>query len=339
MKNKSLLFRVDGGKVWGVSMGHVQRCLALSELLADQYEMTYVMQDYPDGVEQVRRAGYPVEVIDVGSDNDRQLIDLYRKYRPSKIIFDLKQNAYNEIFDYVRSQGSQAVAFDITGDCSGSPDLIINDSFVPAFTHYSQVNGQTRLALGPKYFLMTQKPEVSPLRERAENVMITMGGSDPAGLTQKILPALIHHSALCRFNVVLGPAFTGADAIEALCQNEDRIRLFKNPQDFLTMLSRQDIVITAAGRTLYECAYLRRPVITVPTIEHEALTSAEYARLTGSIDIGPWNEADSPVQLARALDIYLNSYEKRESVFNASGSVVDGSGAERILDLLKSGAD
>ena len=34
-----ILIRVDGGKVWGISMGHVKRSLILAQALADKYKI------------------------------------------------------------------------------------------------------------------------------------------------------------------------------------------------------------------------------------------------------------------------------------------------------------
>ncbi len=332
---ETVLFRVDGGKVWGISMGHIKRSLLLSSLLAEEYRIVYIMRNYQDGVAYVRKQRIEVETIDIDDDRDDLLIQLSEKYAPAKIIFDLRITPYIDIFDYARVNNIQTVVFDIIGKCAGSPDILINDSFVEEFTKYPHLNIQTKLALGPEYFLLEKQPDITPIKSTVQDLMITMGGSDPADLTVKVLSALMKQNIEYNINIVLGPSFTEHKKICGLVNNKSNIKIHQNPANFLELLSRQDIVVTAAGRTLYECAYLGRPVVIVPSIEHEAVTSAAYSRLTGSLNIGLWDETTSPIKIHNALSAYIDNYNLRASVFSTSRSLVDGQAVKRILPLLE----
>ncbi len=278
---RTVLFRVDGGRVWGISMGHLKRALLLAGRLADSYRIVFIMKNYIDGVAFAQQQGIEVEIIPVDADIDEQLITLCDKYKPEKIIIDLRSTPYTEFFSYTRSRNIQTVVFDITGECTGSPDILINDSLVKQFTRYAHVSAQTRLACGPQYFMVECCHPIVPIREEVMDIMITMGGSDPAGLTVKILNSLLGRAFPYTINVVLGPAFTDRGAVREIAGTKRSVTIYENPANFLELLSRQDIVISAAGRTLYECAYFGRPVIIVPSIEHEVLTAAEYEILSG----------------------------------------------------------
>ncbi|MCX5816451.1 MAG: hypothetical protein NTX75_09455 [Proteobacteria bacterium] len=331
---KTVLFRVDGGRVWGVSMGHVRRSLILSSQLENEYKIIYLMKDYKDGIEYVRNQGMEVEIIDIDDDSNDRLIKLSEKYSPVKVIFDLKETPYTDFFDYARSKRIQTIVFDIVGSCIGYPDVLINDSFVDEFKKYPHITKNVKLALGPDYFLMERCPEVEPIKESVHNVMITMGGSDPAGLTVKIVSCLLEHDLNYKLNVVLGPTFVEYKELYNTLRSNNLRQIYNNPPDFLGLVGSQDIIITSGGRTLYECAYLGRPVIVVPSIDHEKKTSAEYARLTGSIDIGLWNDKMSPAAIKAALDLYIQNRSSRQSIFEASRGIVDGRAMQRILSLL-----
>ena len=100
------------------------------------------------------------------------------------------------------------------------------------------------------------------------------------------------------------------------------------------ILSQQDIVITSAGRTLYECAYQGRPGIVVPSIEHEGKTSAEYSRLTGGFDVKLWRDEESPNIILQSLREYTRDVSRRKAVFRASRKLVDGKGLKRVLSIV-----
>jgi len=314
-------------------MGHIKRSLLLADKLSHTYKIVFIMKKYSDGVKFVTQKGFEVETIDIDDNNDASLIKFSDKYSPAKVIFDLYSNPYTTFFDYARKKQIQTIVFDILGKCCGSPDILINDSFIKEFTNYSQLSDKTKMYLGPSYFIMDNPPSIIPLKDSVRNVMITMGGSDPAGLTVKILKVMMN-TVNYHTHVVLGPAFTEHKSIYNIAKNREFIKIYENPLNFLELLSSQDVVISAAGRTLCECAYLGRPVIVVPSIEHEAKISLEYARLTGSFDIGLWNEEVSPNKVISALNKYANSYTLREYVFNYSMGLIDGLALERIMTLL-----
>ena len=316
-------------------MGHIRRSMLLSDALADRYEVIFIMKNYSDGVAFVQNSGRQTEVIDVTDDDDETLISLCDRHAPQKVIFDLYANNYSLFFDYARSNRVKTIVFDIIGKCRGVPDVLINDSFVEEFTDYRQLSGRTALYTGPDYFLIDRPYSIPPIHTYVREIMVTMGGSDPAGLTGKILSSLVKINAPdCTINVVLGPAFSAHGEIDDLARSHDCITVYKNPLDFLELLSRQDIVITAAGRTLYECAYFGRPVIIVPSIDHETITAKAYAERTGSFNIGLWNDATSPYAIIDRVNSYRD-YLFRKEIFNVSRKLIDGNGLKRVLRAIE----
>ena len=331
-----MLFRVDGGKVWGISMGHIKRSLILSTALAkNKYRVIYIMKNYPDGVAYVRQYGFYVDTIDVEDNSDDCLIALCKKYSPKHVIIDIFHLYYNVFFQYARENSIQTIVFDTLGNCVGQPDILFNDSLVSKFTDYSHLNGKTKTFIGPKFFMIEDTPEIVQIsNDKVQNIMITMGGSDPAGLTIKILRSMIERLLEFNVNVVLGPSFNEEKDVYALLETRHSVVIYKNPENFLNLLSRQDIVISSAGRTLYECAYFGRPSIIVPSIEHERETAKEYAKHVDVFDVGLWDEMLSPDKIFRAITQYKNNYYLRKNAFTLGRTLVDGSGLKRIIRII-----
>jgi len=328
------LLRVDGGHVWGVAMGHVRRSLLLAKALAHKYNFIFVMKNHVDGVSFVKKQGYRVREISINDDSDETLINLCEELAPEKIIFDLFQNPYEAVFNYARKKKIHTIVFDILGKSKEPSDILINDSFVPAFVLYPFLSKKTKLFYGPKYFILGKAPKIQPVRKAMKDVMLTMGGADPAGLTVKILNVLLENALNYRLHVVLGPAFREPQKILNLVAGRKQVIVYQNPKGFLSHLSHQDLVISAAGRTLYECAYFGRPVVVVPSIEHEAIVSSEFGMCTGNLDIGLWDETSSPAKIKAALDRYNNAPSIRRTIFKTSRCLVDGLGLKRVLHVI-----
>lgn len=335
MKNL-FLFRVDGGKIWGVSTGHIARMLLLAKLLKSKFRIIFIMKDFPEGVSYVKEAGFTVETIDAQDDSDATLISFCEKFTPKKVIFDLYSNPYLDFFDYARNKNIRTIVFDVVNKCPGVPDILINDSLVDKFTSYKYLIAKTKIYRGPEYFLLDNPPVVVPVQREVKKIMLTMGGSDPANLTLKILNVLLRKNTSEDYllNVVLGPLFQEKNKIIAFTKNFSYVRVLDSPSGFLNILSKQDIVITAAGRTLLECAYLGRPVIIIPSIDHEAVISSIFSEKTGAFDLGIWDRRSTPLKLLKSIAEYKNSYELRCSTHRANRRLIDGRGRERVLNII-----
>ena len=329
-----LLFRVDGGRVFSVSMGHLIRALTLAKRLQNQYKIIFVAKNYPDGIAYIRKFGFDVEIIETSDDSDITLNNLCDKYYPQTIVIDLFSCPYVSFFEYAHSRKYRTVVFDTVGKLKGVADIVINDTLVNDFVNYSDLNHQSKLYLGPKYFMIGNPPEIITPRDTVKDIMITFGGSDPTGLTVKVLQVLLETDIEYNVHVVLGPAFTEHQRIYETAKKHKFIIIHNNPDNFFEILNQQDIVICAAGRTLYECAYFGKPVVIVPTIEHETITAIEYAKITGSFYTNIWNETETPTKIIEFLDIYKNNLLLRKSVYDASSNLVDSLGIKRILDVI-----
>jgi spore coat polysaccharide biosynthesis predicted glycosyltransferase SpsG len=329
-----ILYRVDGGKVWGISLGHVKRSLMLASHLVRSAEVIFAMKNYADGVKYVEDSGFRVITLDQDDDRDQSVLEICDKFKPNKLLIDLIHNPYASLFSYCRHNRIQTVVFDILGKLKDSPDIIINDTIVKNFAEYTEISKETQLCIGPQYFII--QDDIKPIepRKTVEQVLLTMGGSDPAGLTVKVLRAVVGHNFNFKLNVVLGPLFTEQQRVYEIISGQPHILVHENPENFIELLNEQDVIITAGGRTLYECAFLGKPVSIIPSIEHELVMARAYAEATGSQFLPGWEDPGSGQQLLAALDYYARSYSVRKSIYESSRKVVDGKGVTRILELI-----
>lgn len=332
-----IIFRVDGGNVWGISMGHIIRSLSLANHLKKRYKIIFLMKNYFDGVDYVKKLGWDVYTISIEDDTDETLIDFCKEQKPVKIIFDLNNFNFPFFTQYAKEIGLDVIVFDIKGNVQGEPSTIINDSIAHEHVNYHHLDKNIKLYIGPKFFLLPKEylnKNEKKINLVAKNIVITMGGSDPAGLTIKIIKGIHSNFLNVHYHIILGPAFDNTKIIKEVSESLQNVSIYIDPPNFMNILFNADIAITAGGRTLFESAFLGIPVIILPSIEHELVTAIEYSKRTDAINLGMWDDERSPHSLFLSLRNYLNNYEKRQSISKASKNLIDGMGLFRVIDII-----
>lgn len=279
-----VLFRVDAGRLPGLSFGHLSRCLLLSRTLRNQGRPTaLLMRELTDGVAFARSQGE--QVLSPAPENLR--------HHPARaLVIDLPYEPEPELLDEARHQGLQVVYLDDTGRPNIHADVVLNTSILARPDMYPRVR---RKLLGPEYFFLDARDlslahRSRPNRKvsRSLHMVMTFGGSDPTGLTDKALTAmtalateagLIPQAPDLRLDVVCGPGFASFNKVRTLAA-QISARVLVAPPRLLPLLAEADLVICAGGRTLYECHALGIPVLAV------ASTPAEAAAVEAFVERG-----------------------------------------------------
>ncbi|NOZ28641.1 MAG: hypothetical protein GXP39_11390 [Chloroflexi bacterium] len=336
-----VLFRVDGGRIWGVSLGHVFRCLALAGELRERQgaHVAFLMRDYEAGVRLVASRGFDVQTIDreAGWEQEAAIIE----GRPEEVVvFDLVDVAGKDT-GRLMDRGKRIVVIDDTGNKRIEAHAVVNGSIVPEFLRYPESGRDTRYYLGPRYCILGEEFDDPPYREvQAEvgTILVSMGGSDPAGLTWKVARMLGRSLYTCNLVVVLGPGFEGRAAVEsALRSYGGNCVVIENPSALASLMQSADLMILAGGRTAYEAARLGVPGVIIPSAEHEERVAEAFAR-EGTFLFLPqgWRlpEEEFERRLAPILDRLLNDRSLRARMSERGSSLVDGRGRRRVARLL-----
>lgn len=328
------VIRVDGARIWGLSMGHLARAADLAQVIREGAgDVLLAMKNYPDGVDYARSRGLAVELLDPADDGEAHLIGLVRRLRPASLVVDLPRTPYRELFRVCRTLGTRTLVFDIAGGLDGEPDHVVNDAVAPELVRYPDLPPGVSLHLGPAWSVLASLPDASPPEEEVRKVLLTMGGSDPAGLTLKVLETLGDLLARFEATVVLGPLFAHEAQARELASPYASVRVVKAPPDFADLMAGADLVLSAGGRTLYELAALGRPVVVLPTIEHEDAAGRAMVHSARFACVGLWKDGLTPTLVREAVECMLPR-ERRLETWEAGRALVDGKGLQRIVALL-----
>jgi spore coat polysaccharide biosynthesis predicted glycosyltransferase SpsG len=103
-----------------------------------------------------------------------------------------------------------------------------------------------------------------------EEVLVTFGGTDPANLTLRALEALELVPAEFAVTVVLGRGYAAEHSLTAWARRTRRAHaITRDSRAISAHMSRADLAISSAGRTVYELVACRTPTLVLAQNERE----------------------------------------------------------------------
>lgn len=346
VKNKpaKLLIRADANAAIGT--GHVMRCLALAQACQTRgVDVQFACVECTEGIRQrIMEEGVGVVSIDGdsgSSDDSTALLALAEEYAANWIVLDGYQFGI-EYQKRVRGSGYSLLVIDDYAHLEEyHADVLLNQNLGATADLYPHINPDCQMLLGPKFALL--RKEFWPWREwqrdipeKAENLLVMMGGSDPDGVTLKILAALASlPNTSIHLRVVVGAANQRSDEIvktaDALPM---KVEVLRNVQNMPELLAWADLAVSAAGSTCWELMFMGVPTLTVVLADNQWVV-AEPLDSTGlSINLGEHKKV-STSDVCAAVSSLISDPNRRRQMIIADREQVDGMGAERVFGMLR----
>ena len=270
----TVLFRVDAGKVPGLSFGHLERTAILSRALREEHgvETVFLMRPNPEGLARAKALGLRVVPLDEGAPQVRGV---------GALVIDLPGDLPGdpELLAQARAEGWQVAVLDDTGRDLCPCDVVLNSSVLASPEAYPRAR---KKLLGPEFLILDKafsRARHAGSGRRPPTVLLTFGGSDPTGLTARVLAAMALVEAPCRLEVILGPGFGDAGEIQRLASGQ-KVRecaVTVAPGEMLPFFTGCDLAVCAGGRTMYELRHLGAPMLAVASTVEEARAVAAFA--------------------------------------------------------------
>lgn len=335
MPNQRVLIRVDGGRLYGISLGHVFRCLALAKVLKKNHhaQVTFIMKDYADGVAVVKNHGFQVQTIscDIGNDEEISIIE---QCSGDVVVFDLIDIGEKHT-GRLLGKVKRVIAIDDMGNKKIEADVIVNGSMVTRFHSYPPSGKPMTYYVGPQYCVLGEEFENIPpreVREEVENILVSMGGSDPTGLTAKIAGQLASQTVSGIINLILGPAFNGEKEINAIIEkSRNRFMVYRNVSSMAEMMLQADVAISAGGRTVYELAATGTPSLVIPSAPHEMVFMDALMRLRENFCV--LASIERPGDIVHNLAL-LQDRDRRTVMSRHGQTLIDGKGYKRVAEIV-----
>lgn len=339
----TVLFRADAGAAIGT--GHVMRCLALSQELADRGAGVHlVAAELPPGIEErLRKEGLGVTRLPGpagGKPDAEATASAAASMGARAVIVDGYQFSSGYV-DQLRAAGAKVLLVDDNGDAeSYTADIVVNQNAYAAETMYRSRSRHTRLLLGSAYALLRR--EFRPFRGRARpvravggRILVTLGGSDPHNVTAAVLRA-IRSVGIPEIEVVVvvGVASPHRSSVEAEAVVAG-YRVEHAVVDMTRLYSWADIAVTAAGTTCWETAFMGLPSVTIALADNQRRVGPAMAEAGAAVDAG-WYADLEPARLSTVIRSLVEDVAGRARMAEAGRRLVDGYGARRVATLLTS---
>lgn len=333
----SVLIRCDGSPQLG--FGHIVRCLALADELRDVHgcKIAFAIRKDSLGRLMVREKGYQVMMPDDHSafNYSQWLKKVIVSIDARVLILDVRDDLPVASLRALKVQDILIVTIDDPSERRLVADLAFYPP-VPQVRRMSWEGFTGKLYAGWEWILLRKEFSKRPhkVSQSSHVVLITMGGSDPYGLTLKAVKAL----DLLRddFNtiVLLGPGFMHLDALKDLISKTRRcFNLEQNFKDIPGLMAQADIALGSFGVTAYELASMGVPGIYMCLTEDHAKSASVFVDAEISICLGVYSSV-TPDIIATATQNLLRDPKRREMMSKRSLDYIDGRGSIKIAEII-----
>lgn len=320
-----------------IATGHMMRCMSIADAARGMgSEVLFITSDHK-GDELLKANGFDNYVLNsdylnlmqgiediekLVTEEDVLLIDTYSK---TKDFMDaLRGKVYTA---YIDDMGEQV--FNV--DC-----IICYPPYYPDYNYEARYDlSKTKFILGPNYAPLRKEfrnCKKKVIKESIENILIVSGGSDPDRVTPKLLESITSsYDSNARITAICG-VYSGY--YDELCDKYNgkdcRVNITPSTPRIKDYFDEADVVITAAGSTIYELCATGTPAIAYTYADNQMPNANAFHKLGLIPCIGDVNGG---------VDIYANCIKElnrlqdkriREEISQRMQETVTGNGAENI---------
>ncbi|GAB5385017.1 MAG: UDP-2,4-diacetamido-2,4,6-trideoxy-beta-L-altropyranose hydrolase [Aliiglaciecola sp.] len=348
----NILFRVDASET--VGMGHLMRCLALAQSLESSNVRTHFVvnsetlalcKHRQDWVGKL----YALPLFDHINGELNWLKSFCANHPIDGLVIDgyTFSEHYRENF---QTLNLPVICFDDMNN-SGKlfADLVINGAQEAHKLNYNETAPEAILCIGERYRVLRKEfsnSQSKPFTERTE-LMVTMGGSDPAMLTLPVLKALEKQDFTGSVNLVTGAANSEVASIaEYVKTSRLNITHHHDCQSMAALMKQSRLTISAAGGSQFELLACCCPSVLVVVADNQlsATCTAEQQGWCKTIDMRSFNQGSAEerterlhaiqnlVQLAVGL---WDQPDKLVKMHQHACAYANTHGAERVVENIQ----
>lgn len=304
-------------------MGHLIRCIALAQMIKDDFNIHFVSKDAPPQIIQdILENGFRFTKIEKEStfftllnESDIVIIDHY----------GLDSNYQKKI----KAKGCKLVCIDDLHDKSFDADLIINHA--PGVEPSDYVaKSYTQFALGPKFALLRPEFLKAALKRPKHNInrrlLICFGGSDFNNLTCQAVESLYKNQFFEEIFVITGVSFSFRHQLSKLVKLDNRIKWLENQnaQQMLEYMQKCQYVLAPASSIAYELLSAGCIWLGGYYVENQKRIYEGFKQMNCLVDLGDLN---------KSLKLFFSNYNGSQLELLSKNNPIDGKSDLRIKDF------
>lgn len=338
-----IIFRADASTQIGT--GHVMRCLALAQHWRHAGERSVFVTCMITPNMKARLQSEGLELIQLttnpGSiDDAKQTIMISKNMSASWLVLDGYHfhASYQQI---IKDSGLNLLLIDDNGsETHYYADIVLNQNIHALEKLYSSREPYTCLLLGTHYALLRDEfiswhGWKRKIPKSARNILVTLGGSDPENVTFKILDA-IEQLEFNNLNVIIIAANNQySEQIKSLIEKSKVNVTFKNKVRRMSdLMAWADIAVSAGGTSTWELAFMGLPMLMIAIADNQCLIVEELSKTGVAVNLG-WHQNVTSSMIAKAISQLIEDEDKRTEMSRLAQTLVDGKGADRVLEKIR----
>jgi UDP-2,4-diacetamido-2,4,6-trideoxy-beta-L-altropyranose hydrolase len=336
MNPGTLLIRADASAAIG--SGHVMRCLALAQGWQDAGgTVVLASAELPLAIEN-RLTAEKIEVIrlprNTGANEEISVITTVSRLRNGRWAVIDGEGFSAEYIETWKKHDFRVLLLDDFGSARVQfVDLVLNQNLDVSRETYPSCRDDARLLLGTKYILLRRefgrvKPRVAA-EQIATRMLITFGGSDPDGLTEKVLEVVEADLLDLSVTAVIGSANARALALQHKAFSTG-VTVLVDPPNLPALMLESDLAVIIAGGTLWELLHCGCAVLSYARNSLQRGLISKLAQAGAVWDLGPVTQfAAEDIRIA--IRKVAGSHALRERMCATGRSIVDAGGAGRVV--------
>ncbi len=334
MTPSNTIFRVDASP--GIGSGHVRRCLVLAEeLAADGWRVAFACRaGTKEAAPSLARSAFTCGVLPADRDEPASLHDLAPGGCDLLVVDHYGLDAGFE--RSCRPWAKNILVIDDLADRPHDCDILVDQTPGRQAGGYASLVPRTCTILAGSQFALLDprfRQAREHLREPAEQVrrvLVSFGGTDPAGATLRALEALGVAKLGSAVDVVLGTANDDIGRIRQLAtQLNPPAAVHVSVDDMASLIAQADLAIGAGGVSSLERCCLGVPSITITIAGNQHKLADELAQAGATENLGPVTEL-STADIADAVSRLASDPARRLAMRAAAMAITDGLGAARV---------
>lgn len=329
-----LLFITEAGG--SVGMGHINRILALADICRTQFSHGITIACRGEiGCAAAKTKGFAT--LDLPKEHELgALLGFLEGSNTDAIIMDVRSFLDEHHIHQLRANGKKKVLLATIDD--GSDRRHAGDlAFLPPTPRACALEWQegTKPHIGWDFIIVPPLQNIKEARMNAiPRVLLTMGGSDPFGLTDRFAALLADVNAPFELSVLIGPGFEAPDKLRRRIRDVLPSATIIDPvDDISTIIECADVLITAYGVTIFEAATLGRASLFVTHSDDDTLAASALEKTGSAICLGNHHKMDTAA-VAKKIENTLRSADHIAEMGERAAEVVDGHGANRIALII-----
>lgn len=334
-----ILFRADGNPQIGT--GHIMRCLSLADALREQgKEVAFAIAE-PYFQPLIQGRGYPCTVLATVYDRMEEelpvFLQLLEENQPELVILD----SYFVTPKYMEAIKNTAplLYIDDLNLFDYPADIVVNYNLYGTEMPYPW---NKKYLLGPKYAPLRkefQGLERRILKEQAENVLISTGGTDQYHVALRCVEYLRERPPCenMAFHFVIGAMNQDVIELQRITEELPFITLHRQVTDMCSLMLQCDLAISAAGTTLYELCACGLPTVTYILADNQIQGAQAFQRAGLMPCVGDIRQDTYFVEhLIETLNMLAGDLALRQCISEQIQRTVDGKGSKRLANVLQS---